>query len=135
MKKRGQGEIIGKFLVVLLGIVAIVIVYSLVNSIIKETEKSIEEKKFESNTKIFPTHHGEGIKPSEDGIFFTTPEMAKKLSLLDLNKEEFTNKIVSMTTPRPMNYSVIIKVNKGTIPIIEEQVPDLEMGPNRCSIQ
>jgi glyoxylase-like metal-dependent hydrolase (beta-lactamase superfamily II)/rhodanese-related sulfurtransferase len=91
--------------------------------------------KFESNTKIFPTHHGEGIKPTEDGIFFTTPEMAKKLSLLDLNKEEFTNKIVSMTTPRPMNYSVIIKVNKGTIPINEEQIPDLEMGPNRCSIQ
>jgi hypothetical protein len=52
-----------------------------------------------------------------------------------LSKEEFVNKVVSMTTPRPMNYSVVIKVNKGTIPIMEEQVPDLEMGPNRCSIQ
>jgi len=83
---------------------------------------------------IFPTHHGEGIKSTENGIFYTTPEMAKKLALLDLSKEEFVNKVVSMTTPRPMNYSIVIKVNKGTIPIIEEQVPDLEMGPNRCSI-
>ena len=91
--------------------------------------------KLESNTMIFPTHHGEGIKSTENGIFYTTPEMAKKLALLDLSKEEFVNKVVSITTPRPMNYSIIIKVNKGTIPIIEEQVPDLEMGPNRCSIQ
>lgn len=91
--------------------------------------------RFGSNTMIFPTHHGEGIKATENGIFYTTPEMAKKLALLDLDKEEFVNKVVSMTTPRPMNYSVVIKVNKGTIPIMEEQVPDLEMGPNRCSIQ
>lgn len=85
--------------------------------------------------KIFPTHHGEGVKPTENGIFYTTPEMAKKLSLLDLNKEEFVTKVVNMTTSRPMNYAMIIKVNKGTIPITEEQVPDLEMGPNRCSVQ
>jgi hypothetical protein len=84
---------------------------------------------------IFPTHHGEGVKSIENKIFYTTPEMAKKLALLDLNKEEFANKVVSMTTPRPMNYSIIIKVNKGTIPIIKEQVPDLEMVSNRCSIQ
>jgi len=85
--------------------------------------------------KIFPTHHGEGIKPTENGIFYTTPKMANKLSLLDLSKEDFVKKVVSMTTPRPMNYSMVIKVNKGTIPIMEEQVPDLEMGPNRCSVQ
>lgn len=87
------------------------------------------------HAKIFPTHHGEGVKPTENGIFYTTPEMAKKLSLLDFNKEEFIKKVVNMTTPRPMNYAMIIKVNKGTIPIMNEQVPDLEMGPNRCSIQ
>jgi hypothetical protein len=54
--------------------------------------------------------------------------MAKKLSLLDLDKEKFIEKIVSMTLPRPMNYAMIIKINKGTIPIGDEQVPDLEMG-------
>ena len=85
--------------------------------------------------KIFPTHHGENVKPAEDGIYYTTPEIARKLSLLDLGKEEFVKRVVGMTTPRPMNYAMIIKVNKGTIPIMDEQVPDLEMGPNRCSIQ
>jgi len=34
-----------------------------------------------------------------------------------------------------MNYSIIVKVNKGTIPIMPMQIPDLEMGPNRCSIR
>jgi hypothetical protein len=34
-----------------------------------------------------------------------------------------------------MNYATIIKVNKGILPITEEQVPDLEMGSNRCSVQ
>lgn len=88
-----------------------------------------------SDAKIFPTHHGEGVKPTENGIFYTTPEIAKNLNLLNLDKEEFVQRVVNVTTPRPMNYSMIIKVNKGTIPIIGEQVPDLEMGPNRCSIQ
>jgi len=87
------------------------------------------------NCKIFPTHHGEGVAPIENGIFYTTPEMARKLSLLDLNKEEFIKKVVKLSVPRPMNYSMVIKVNKGSIPITEEQVPDLEMGPNRCSVQ
>jgi glyoxylase-like metal-dependent hydrolase (beta-lactamase superfamily II)/rhodanese-related sulfurtransferase len=88
-----------------------------------------------ANAKIFPTHHGEGVPPVENGIFYTTPQLAKKLSLLDLSKTDFVNKVVSLTTPRPMNYATIIKVNKGTIPITEDQVPDLEMGPNRCSVQ
>ncbi|HSA98184.1 MAG TPA: rhodanese-like domain-containing protein, partial [Candidatus Nitrosotenuis sp.] len=73
--------------------------------------------KFSDNTKIFPTHHGEGVRPAEDGTYHTTVGMAKKLPLLDLDKSEFVSKVVSITTPRPMNYSMIIKINKGTIPI------------------
>lgn len=85
--------------------------------------------------KIFPTHHGEGVPPTEKGIFYTTPLRARKLSLLDLEKDDFVQKVVGMTVPRPMNYASIIKVNKGTIQLIEDQIPDLEMGPNRCSVQ
>jgi hypothetical protein len=61
--------------------------------------------------------------------------MARSLPLLDLSQSDFVAKVVSITTPRPMNYSMIIKVNKGTIPISPMQIPDLEMGPNRCSIR
>ncbi len=91
--------------------------------------------KFGDDTKIFPTHHGEGVNPTKDGIFYTTVQNAKKLPLLDLGQAEFVSKVVSITTPRPMNYSMIIKINKGVIPIAPEQIPDLEMGPNRCSIR
>ena len=91
--------------------------------------------KFGDDAKIFPTHHGEGITPTKDRIFYTTVQNAKKLPLLDLGQAEFVAKVVSITTPRPMNYSMIIKVNKGVIPIAPEQIPDLEMGPNRCSIR
>ena len=91
--------------------------------------------KFSDDAKIFPTHHGEGVKPADGGIYYTTVKAAKSLPLLDLDKAGFVSKVVSITTPRPMNYSMIIKVNKGTIPISPMQIPDLEMGPNRCSIK
>jgi len=91
--------------------------------------------KFGDDAKIFPTHHGEGVSPTKGGIFYTTVQNAKKLPLLDLGQAEFVSKVVSITTPRPMNYSMIIKINKGVIPIAPEQIPDLEMGPNRCSIR
>ena len=88
-----------------------------------------------ADATIFPTHHGEGVKPTENGIYYTTVEMAKKLPLLDISKEEFVKKVVSITTPRPMNYGMVIKVNKGIIPPNPMMIPDLEMGPNRCNVQ
>lgn len=91
--------------------------------------------KFSDDTKVFPTHHGEGVKPTQDGLYYTTIKAAKTLPLLDLSKPDFISKVVSITTPRPMNYSMIIKINKGTIPVSPMQIPDLEMGPNRCSIR
>ncbi|MBM3905898.1 MAG: MBL fold metallo-hydrolase [Thaumarchaeota archaeon] len=91
--------------------------------------------KFGDDTKIFPTHHGEGLSPTKGGLFYTTVQNAKKLPLLDLGQAEFVSKVVSITTPRPLNYSMIIKINKGDISIAPEQIPDLEMGPNRCSIR
>ncbi len=91
--------------------------------------------KFSDETKIFPTHHSEGVRPTQNGIYYTTVKMARSLPLLDLSQSEFVGKVVSITTPRPMNYSMIIKINKGVIPISPMQIPDLEMGPNRCSIR
>lgn len=91
--------------------------------------------KFPDDAKVFPTHHSEGVNPAESGLYYTTVKAAKTLPLLDLDKTDFVSKVVSITTPRPMNYSMIIKVNKGTIPISPMQIPDLEMGPNRCSIR
>ncbi len=53
MKRRGQYEIIGKFIFILIGIIAVVIIYNIVSSLSKEIEKGIEEKKFDSNINQF----------------------------------------------------------------------------------
>lgn len=89
--------------------------------------------KLPSNTIVFPAHHGISVKP-ENGVFFTTIEKASKHEILQLSKEEFVKKVVGMTPPRPMNYRKIIQINKGSLPFVQKDIPDLELGPNRCSI-
>ncbi|QUC65681.1 MBL fold metallo-hydrolase [Nitrosopumilus sp. K4] len=82
---------------------------------------------------VFPTHHGEGVLDT-DGAFYSTIEKSKKLPWLDLAKQEFINKVVAITVPRPMNYRKIIAINKGEVPLNITEIPDLEIGPNRCAV-
>ena len=85
------------------------------------------------NTTVFPTHHGENAE-SINGAFYSTIEKSKKLPWLDLSKQEFVSKVVSITVPRPMNYKKIISINKGETELIHSEIPDLEIGPNRCAV-
>ena len=96
---------------------------------------SLHEKllRIPADTLVFPTHHGTTVKPV-NGIFSTTIQKAKQHDVLKLSKEEFVKQVISMTVPRPMNYQTIIQINKGSIPLIRTDIPDLELGPNRCSI-
>ena len=89
--------------------------------------------KLKPDTTIFPTHHGQSVKPT-NGVYFTTIEKAKQHDILKLSKEEFVKRVVGVTVPRPMNYQKIIQINKGSIPLVATEIPDLELGPNRCSI-
>jgi len=89
--------------------------------------------KLSLHTIVFPAHHGQTVK-SENGVFSTTIERASKHEILQLSKEEFVKKVVGMTPPRPMNYQKIIQINKGSLPFATNEIPDLELGPNRCSI-
>ncbi|NQV40333.1 MAG: MBL fold metallo-hydrolase [Nitrosopumilus sp.] len=89
--------------------------------------------KLPPNTVVFPTHHGESVT-STKGVFSTTIEKTKQHEILNLPKEEFVQRVVDVTVPRPMNYQKIIQINKGSIPLVASDVPDLELGPNRCSI-
>lgn len=89
--------------------------------------------KLPGKTIVFPAHHGETVKPV-NGIFSTTIEKAHEHDVLKLSKEDFIQQVVGITLPRPMNYAKIIQINKGTIPLNAKEIPDLEMGPNRCSI-
>jgi len=89
--------------------------------------------KLPSDTIVFPTHHGPLVN-SVNGVFSTTIEKTKQHGVLKLSKEEFVKQVVSIVVPRPMNYQKIIQINKGSIPLTPSDVPDLELGPNRCSI-
>ncbi|NOJ32832.1 MAG: sulfurtransferase [Candidatus Nitrosocosmicus sp.] len=82
---------------------------------------------------VFPAHRGQTVKP-ENGVFSTTIGKAKKHEILQLSKEEFIKKVIEMTPPRPMNYQKIIQINKGSLSFTANEIPDLEIGPNRCSI-
>ncbi len=82
---------------------------------------------------FFPTHHGEGVKSINDA-FYSTIEKAKKLPWIDKSKQEFVKKVVGITVPRPMNYRKIISVNKGELELVHSEIPDLEIGPNRCAV-
>ena len=82
---------------------------------------------------VFPTHHGENANPINDA-FYSTIKESRKLPWLDIPKEEFIKKVIAKTTPRPMNYRKIISVNKGELELIQSDIPELEIGPNRCAV-
>ncbi len=87
------------------------------------------------NAVIFPAHRGEHTKSAQNGAFYTTIHLAKKMPLLELPRDEFVSKVADAVTPTtPMNHSAIIRINKGLMTVNPGQIPDLEMGPNRCSI-
>ena len=100
-----------------------------------ELYDSLHEKllKLPPDTLVFPTHHG-SIVNSVNGVFSTTIGKTKQHEVLNLSKTDFVKQVVSITVPRPMNYQRIIQINKGNIPLKQSDIPDLELGPNRCSI-
>jgi len=101
----------------------------------EELYKTLHEKllALPEDVMVFPTHHGEGVEPINDS-FYSTIEMAKKLPWIDKSKQEFVKKVVDITVPRPMNYRKIISVNKGELELVQSEIPDLEIGPNRCAV-
>jgi glyoxylase-like metal-dependent hydrolase (beta-lactamase superfamily II) len=101
----------------------------------EELYESLHEKLLQlpHYTMVFPTHHGQEVD-SVDGAFYSTVQQSKNLPWLDIQKEEFVSKVVEKTLPRPMNYRKIIAVNKGELDLKISEVPDLEIGPNRCAV-
>ncbi len=84
-------------------------------------------------TLMFPTHHGENVETA-NGAFYASIEKSKFSISAPIPKQEFIKKVVAITHPRPMNYRKIIAVNKGELELINSEIPDLEIGPNRCAV-
>lgn len=87
------------------------------------------------DTLLLPAHRGEKTMPREGGIFGVTVSEASAMTITAIPKEQFVDTILGSIPPKPANHSRIIMINSGRISIPPQMIPDLEAGPNRCSIQ
>ena len=101
----------------------------------EELYHTLHEKllKLPEDYLVLPAHYGKNIISKGDA-YYSTIKDSKNLPLLDLEKEQFKQKVVSITQKRPMNYQKIIKINGGGEKLIHSEIPDLEIGPNRCAV-
>jgi len=93
-------------------------------------------EKLPPNTYILPAHFdGSSIKLKHNvPIFGTIESLKNNVNLLSMNKDEFVNFIIETLPPRPLNYRIIISINKKMLPYDGVEIPDLESGPNSCAI-
>jgi glyoxylase-like metal-dependent hydrolase (beta-lactamase superfamily II)/rhodanese-related sulfurtransferase len=83
---------------------------------------------------IFPAHTDK-ILDKDKIISDNLDNIQKKLLILNLDKKDFVRKVSSIIMPTPPQFKEIILMNKGekTTASVQE-IEELEMGPNRCSI-
>ena len=74
------------------------------------------------------------IKLNENDIENLVKKVIKEEKLNEVNVHKIVKKVISITVPRPMNYKRIISINKGEIDLVPSEIPDLEIGPNRCAV-
>jgi len=93
-------------------------------------------EKLPPNTYILPAHFdGSSIKLKHNvPIFGTLESLKNNIKLLSMNKDEFVNFIIGTLPPRPLNYRLIVSINKKMLPYDGVEIPDLESGPNSCAI-
>lgn len=83
---------------------------------------------------IFPAHTDK-IVDKDEIISANLDNIQTKTGMLNLDKKDFVIKVSSLIMPTPPQFKEIILMNKGekTITSVQE-IQELEMGPNRCSI-
>ena len=87
------------------------------------------------DTIILPGHFDHNLQMDE--LIATTIEDIKKDNkLVRYRKEDFVKSIIAIVMPTPPNYKEIISINKfeRKLPTTINEIYELEIGPNRCSI-
>ena len=79
--------------------------------------------------------HTDKIIYKDEIVSDNLDNIQKKLLILNLDKKDFVRKVSSIIMPTPPQFKEIILMNKGekTTTSVQE-IQELEMGPNRCSI-
>ncbi len=83
------------------------------------------------NINVSPAHCKNAMNFGE-AVSMPLSWIKEKNRIFELSKSEFVKYVVSHIPPKPFNYESIIKANKDTFDMTEEELADLEFGANKC---
>lgn len=86
------------------------------------------------NTMVLPSHYSGNMR-HEDPIFKTIGQIKNHVNAFSMNEKEFVNYVASSIPPQPVNYKIILRLNKNLRLCNALQLDDLEAGPNSCGIR
>jgi glyoxylase-like metal-dependent hydrolase (beta-lactamase superfamily II) len=84
-------------------------------------------------TIILPSHYSSTFKHAKP-VFDTIESIRHKLNSIANSEKDFLNYITSNIPPQPMNYELIVSINKNLTHCDKTEQQDLESGPNSCGI-
>mgnify|MGYP001324564166 CR=1 FL=1 len=102
--------------------------------------RTISEKvaDFADDVLVLPAHYADLEKEmNDDGVIGEYLGTIRKENRIMQNvaKEEFLRHVVkSAESVKPPNYKEIVAINKGLVSKTEEEITELEIGPNRCAV-
>lgn len=86
-------------------------------------------------TKILPAHRADDTAMDADAAYGIYVSQLKTNAMFSASKDEFVAKIMQSIPDKPANYSMIIRFNRGSMPLNPMMIPDLEAGPNLCAVR
>lgn len=102
----------------------------------RELHRTLTERLagFADDTVVAPGHYGEDAAPADDGSY-TAPlgDLRTELWPFAATEDEFVERVLRRTPPRPANVETIVAVNLGRERANDETAFELELGPNNCA--
>jgi glyoxylase-like metal-dependent hydrolase (beta-lactamase superfamily II) len=102
----------------------------------RNLHRSLQEKvlALPDETLVLPAHYGDGVPVlPERPVGASLGELRTALAPLGFDEDSFVAWAQTRTSPRPPNYTEIIKANMGRPEIPLLLLKRMEIGPNRCS--
>jgi glyoxylase-like metal-dependent hydrolase (beta-lactamase superfamily II)/rhodanese-related sulfurtransferase len=101
----------------------------------RDLHRTLTERfaRFGDGTLVAPGHHAEGVRPDEDGAVTAPLGELQKLSVFEMDADEFVEYVTADMPPRPANFERVIAINLGQETADAEEAFELELGPNNCA--
>lgn len=88
-----------------------------------------------ADTVVLPSHHGDTVEVRPDEpVAATIGELIERLEPLGYDEPDFVRWASQAASDRPPNYVEIIHANMGRPRLAGDELRQLELGPNRCSV-